>query len=29
MTWPDRGATASTPHTLDFWIKSLNGAPLP
>ena len=29
MTWPDRGAAASTPHTLDFWIKSLNGAPLP
>ncbi len=29
MRWLDRGATEATPHTLDFWIKSLNGAPLP
>ena len=29
MSWPDRGAAERTPHTLDFWIKSLNGAPLP
>ncbi len=29
MTWPDRGDSERTPHTLDFWIKSLNGAPLP
>lgn len=29
MTWPDLGEAASTPHILDFWIKSLNGAPLP
>ena len=29
MTWPDRGEPAPTPHALDFWIKSLNGAPLP
>ncbi len=29
MTWLDRGAAQETPHTLDFWIKSLNGAALP
>jgi GNAT superfamily N-acetyltransferase len=29
MTWPDRGETESSRHVLDFWIKSLNGAPLP
>ncbi len=29
MTWRDRGALAETPHTLDFWIHSLNGAALP
>lgn len=29
MTWPDLGEMASVPHTLDFWIKSINGAPLP
>ena len=29
MTWPDIGEDAATPHTLDFWIKSLHGAPLP
>ncbi|MEJ1977856.1 MAG: GNAT family N-acetyltransferase [Acetobacteraceae bacterium] len=29
MTWLDRGETAETKHTLDFWIKSLNGVALP
>ncbi len=29
MTWLDRDATEETPHTLDFWIKSLNRAALP
>jgi hypothetical protein len=29
MTWQDRGESAETRHTLDFWIKSLNGAALP
>ena len=29
MRWTDRGEAERTPHTLDFWIKSLNGAPLP
>ena len=29
MRWTDRGDTERTPHILDFWIKSLNGAPLP
>ena len=29
MTWPDRGAAEASPHRLDFWIKSLNGANLP
>jgi GNAT superfamily N-acetyltransferase len=29
MTWKDRGEPGETRHTLDFWIKSLNGAPLP
>ena len=29
MTWPDRGALQPVQHTLDFWIKSLSGAPLP
>ena len=29
MTWPDRGENAATPHTLDFWGKSLTGVPLP
>lgn len=29
MTWTSRGDSAPTQHTLDFWIKSLNGAPLP
>lgn len=29
MTWPDRGDADETPHTLDFWIKSLNGVALP
>ncbi len=29
MTWPDRGEAQASQHTLDFWIKSLNGAPLP
>ena len=29
MTWPDIGEAESSRHTLDFWIKSLNGAPLP
>ena len=29
MTWPDIGAAETSRHTLDFWIKSLNGAALP
>ena len=29
MRWTDRGDDAPSAHTLDFWIKSLNGAPLP
>ena len=29
MTWTDRDEPAENPHTLDFWIKSLNGAALP
>ncbi len=29
MNWTDRGDAERTPHTLDFWIKSLSGAPLP
>ncbi len=29
MTWPDRGEAQATRHTLDFWIKSLSGAPIP
>lgn len=29
MTWRDRGEAAEAPHTLDFWIRSLNGAALP
>ena len=29
MTWRDREQPAETPHTLDFWIRSLNGAALP
>ena len=29
MSWTDRGDPAPSPHTLDFWIKSLGGAPLP
>jgi GNAT superfamily N-acetyltransferase len=29
MSWRDRNDTEPSPHTLDFWIKSLNGAPLP
>ena len=29
MNWTDLGDPAATPHTLDFWIKSLNGAALP
>jgi GNAT superfamily N-acetyltransferase len=29
MTWRDRGVSEEAPHTLDFWIKSLNGAALP
>ncbi len=29
MSWPDRGEQQASPHWLDFWIKSLNGAPLP
>ena len=29
MTWTDRGDPAPSAHTLDFWIKSLTGAPLP
>jgi GNAT superfamily N-acetyltransferase len=29
MTWKDRGEPAETKHTLDFWIRSLTGAPLP
>ena len=29
MRWRSHGDAAATPHTLDFWIKSLSGAPLP
>ncbi len=29
MSWPDVGDADRSEHTLDFWIKSLNGAPLP
>ncbi len=29
MRWRDRGDTEPSSHTLDFWIKSLSGAPLP
>ena len=29
MTWRDRGEPDETRHTLDFWIRSLNGAALP
>ncbi len=29
MTWRGHGDPEPTRHTLDFWIKSLNGAPLP
>jgi hypothetical protein len=29
MRWTDRGDAAPSEHTLDFWIKSLNGVPLP
>ena len=29
MTWRDIGEAQSTRHLLDFWIKSLTGAPLP
>ena len=29
MTWRDRGEAEEAPHTLDFWIRSLNGAALP
>ncbi len=29
MTWRDREQPEETPHTLDFWIKSLSGAALP
>ncbi len=29
MTWTDRDQPAPSAHTLDFWIKSLTGAPLP
>jgi GNAT superfamily N-acetyltransferase len=29
MTWLDRGDAEQTQHTLDFWIKSLNGVALP
>ncbi|WP_158745895.1 GNAT family N-acetyltransferase [Acidisphaera sp. L21] len=29
MTWKDVGDAAESKHTLDFWIKSLTGAPLP
>ena len=29
MNWTDLGDPAASPHTLDFWIKSLHGAPLP
>ena len=29
MRWTDRGEAEPSAHTLDFWIKSLNGAPLP
>ena len=29
MRWTDRDEPGPVPHTLDFWIKSLTGAPLP
>ena len=29
MTWTDREDSAPSAHTLDFWIKSLTGVPLP
>ena len=29
MTWRDVGQAERSAHTLDFWIKSLSGAPLP
>jgi hypothetical protein len=29
MTWKDRGEAAESKHTLDFWIRALNGAALP
>ena len=29
MSWRDVGQAERSAHTLDFWIKSLNGAPLP
>jgi GNAT superfamily N-acetyltransferase len=29
MTWKDRGEPAESKHSLDFWIRSLNGAALP
>jgi GNAT superfamily N-acetyltransferase len=29
MTWKDRGEPTESKHTLDFWIRSLNGAALP
>jgi GNAT superfamily N-acetyltransferase len=29
MHWTDHGEIDRSPHTLDFWIKSLSGAPLP
>jgi GNAT superfamily N-acetyltransferase len=29
MRWRSHGDAAATQHTLDFWIKSLNGAKLP
>jgi GNAT superfamily N-acetyltransferase len=29
MHWRDRNDAEASAHTLDFWIKSLNGAPLP
>jgi GNAT superfamily N-acetyltransferase len=29
MRWPEVGGVGSQPHELDFWAKSLAGAPLP
>lgn len=29
MTWPEIGKTGQQVNTLDFWVKSLHGAPLP